>query len=112
MPREFCLGAAELLNGALVSCEERFPARGEASVLMVVVEADPDAWREKLRPLEHRYFAEDRPGEPAPAVRLEVLDRAAADLLRRLAEAGVVSPSLRASRVLYPFAAGADAAPV
>ena len=112
VPREFCLGAAELLNGALVSCEERFPARGEASVLLMVVEADPDAWREKLGPLERRYFAEGRSGEPPPAVRLEVVDRATAELLRRLAEAGVVSPSVRASRVLFPFAAGADAAPL
>ena len=50
-PREFCQGAVELLNGALVSCEERFPARGDASVLLVVVESDADRWREKLRPL-------------------------------------------------------------
>ena len=41
-------------------------------------------------------------GEPAPAVSVEVVDRATAELLRRLAESGVVSPSLRASRVLYP----------
>ena len=110
VPREFCLAAAELLNGALVSCEERFPARGEASVLLMVVEADPDGWRGRLQPLEKRYFAEGQPGEPPPAVRLEVVDRATAELLRRLAEAGVVSPSVRASRVLFPFAAGADAA--
>ena len=111
-PREFCLAAAELLSGALVSCEERFPARGDASVLLMVVEADPDGWREKLKGLEGRCFAESRGGEPPPPVRLEVVDRATAELLRRLAEAGVVSPSLRASRVLYPPAAGADAAPL
>ena len=48
-------------------------------------------------------FSRQRRGPTRPpAVQLEVVDRATADLLRRLAESGVVSPSLRASRVLYP----------
>ena len=103
----------EMMNGfGLVSCEERFPTHGEASVLLLVVETDAEQWREKLRPLEREHFTETRGGEPPPAVRLEVVDRATAELLRRLAEAGVVSPSLRASRVLYPFADGGDHAPL
>ena len=102
-PRAFCARAAELLNGALVACEERFPSRGEASVLLVVVEQEAARWREELRPLEAQFFGKSSAGdEPAPAVSLEVVDRSTADLLRRLAESGVVSPSLRASRVLYP----------
>ena len=101
-PREFCHSAAELLNGALISCEERFPSHGEASVLLLVVEKDAELWRERLRPLEQRFFTESRADESPPAVRLEVVDRSTAELLRRLAEAGVVNPSLRASRTLYP----------
>ncbi len=112
LPREFCRGAFEMMNGALVSCEERFPTHGDASVLLTVVETDADGWREKLRPLEHRLFEQPQGGEPPPAVRLEVVDRATAELLRRLAEAGVVNPSLRASRVLFPFAAAGETAPL
>jgi superfamily II DNA or RNA helicase len=90
--KRFCEGAAELLQGALVSCEERFPDQGDISVLMVVVESDALHWREQLRPLESACL-------PPP---LEVLDRPAADLLRRLAESGVIRTSIRASRQLYP----------
>ena len=111
-PRSFCLRAAELLNGSLVACEERFPSRGDASVLLVVVEKEAERWGEELRPLAAQFFGAAATGdEPAPAVSLEVVDRATADLLRRLAEAGIVSPSLRASRVLYPTQTG-EAAPL
>ncbi len=68
-----------------------------------------DGRRERGRALARRtptsgtaHFSASHGGEPAPAVRLEVVDRATAELLRRLAESGVVSPSLRASRVLFP----------
>ena len=37
-PRAFCQRAVEVLGGALVACEERFPSRGESSVLLVVVD--------------------------------------------------------------------------
>ena len=100
--RVFCQRAVELLGGALVACEERFPSRGESSVLLVVVERDAPRYREELRPLETQYLDPARTEEPAPAVQLEVVDRATAELLRRLAESGVVNPSLRATRVLYP----------
>lgn len=111
-PREFCRGAAELLNGALISCEERFPTHGDASVLLMVVETEAEQWREKMRTLEHRCFTESIDGEPPPAVRLEVIDRSTAELLRRLTETGVVSPSLRASRILYPFAGSGEHVPL
>jgi hypothetical protein len=94
--QSFCDGAVELLQGALVSCEERFPTEGDASVLLVVVESDAAHWRERLRSLEAACF------RPGVLLTIEVLDRAAADLLRRLAESGVISPSIRASRQLYP----------
>jgi hypothetical protein len=94
--QSFCDAASQLLQGALVSCEERFPAEGEASVLLVVVESDAAHWRERLRSLEAACF------RPGVLLTIEVLDRAAADLLRRLAESGVISPSIHASRQLYP----------
>ena len=101
-PRSFCEKAVEVLDGSLVACEERFPARGDASVLLVVVESETDRCRALLEPLERKFFTPQPGSEAPPAVRLEVMDRATAELLRRLAESGVVSPSLRASRVLYP----------
>ena len=111
-PRAFCLRVVELLNGSLVACEERFPSRGDTSVLLVVVEKEAERWDEELRPLASQFFGATAKGdEPAPVVSLEVVDRATADLLRRLAESGVVSPSLRASRVLYPPPAS-EAAPL
>ncbi len=102
-PRAFCQRAVEMLGGTLVACEERFPSRGGASVLLVVVERDAERAREQLRPLETQVFRSTDADEPAPAVQLEVVDRATADLLRRLAESGVVNPSLRATRVLFPL---------
>ncbi len=101
-PRAFCQRAVEVLGGTLVACEERFPSRGESSVLLVVVEREAERVREQLRPLETQFFAAANQGEPPPSIQLEVVDRATAELLRRLAESGVVNPSLRATRVLYP----------
>ena len=101
-PRAFCRRAVELLNGSVVACEERFPSRGASSVLLVVVERDADRCRTQLQPLASELLRSSDEAEPAPDIHLEVVDRATAELLRRLAEAGVVSPSLRASRILYP----------
>ena len=101
-PRIFSERAAEALNGALISCEERFPSRGDTSVLLVVVENELDRWKKKLGELAAQHLERGPDNEPAPEVRLEVIDRAAADTLRRLAESGIIHPSLRASRVLFP----------
>ena len=101
-PRAFCQRAVEVLGDGMIACEERFPSRGESSVLLVVVERDVERCRVELRPLEAQFLNQAQAGEPTPPVQLEVVDRATADLLRRLAESGVVNPSLRATRVLYP----------
>ena len=106
-PRAFCQRAVEVLGGALAACEERFPSRGESSVLLMVVERDAERCREQLRPLEAEFLSAPGAGQLAPSVQLEVVDRATAELLRRLAESGVVNPSLRATRVLYPPPGGA-----
>ncbi len=55
-PRGFCQAAAEILKNSLVACEERFPARGDASVLLVVVERDADRCRALLEPIERQFF--------------------------------------------------------
>ena len=101
-PLAFCQRAVEVLGGTLLTCEERFPSRGASSVLLMVVERDAERAREQLRVLETQFFGPANQGEPAPSVQVEVVDRTTADLLRRLAESGVVNPSLRATRVLYP----------
>lgn len=105
-PRDFVRRAAELLDGALVSGEERFAAsEGAPSVLLLVVEnGEADAARRRLQPLEQRFFgpAADRAAAELP-VKLEVLDRAAADLLARLSAAGVYRDTARSARPLYPL---------
>ncbi len=101
-PLVFSQRAAEALNGALISCEERFPSRGDTSVLLVTVENELDRWKKKLGELAAQHLERGPDNDPAPEVRLEVIDRAAADTLRRLAESGVIHPSLRASRLLFP----------
>jgi hypothetical protein len=113
-PRQFCADAVELLGGALVACEERFPAHGNGSVLLVVVDQEAERWREQLRPLEEKHFRCQPSAGQVAAVKLEVLDRAAAETLRRLADAGVVHSSTRASRQLFPApeASGADPLPL
>jgi hypothetical protein len=111
-PREFCEGAAELLNGALVACEERFPAQGNGSVLLLVVDREAERWREQLRPLEEKYFRAKPSAGQAAGVKLEVLDRAAAETLRRLADSGVVHSSTRASRQLFPAPGASEAEPL
>lgn len=102
-PARFARGASELLDGALLACEERFPSRGEGSVVLAVVESDAEGCHERLRALETATLG--------AGIRLEVMDRPTAEMLRRLAESGVVSPSLRASRVLYPKAGGGALTP-
>jgi superfamily II DNA or RNA helicase len=111
-PKQFCAGAAELLDGALVACEERFPEHGENSVLLVVVNREAERWREQLRPLEEKCLRQPRAGDSAPEVKLEVIDAEAAGMLRRLAEFGVMSPSVRASRQLYPAPESNGVAPL
>ena len=83
-PRAFCQRAVEALGGALVACEERFPSRGESSVLLVVVERERRALPRASAPAGNPVFQRTpRTGEPAPSVQLEVVDRATAELLRR-----------------------------
>ena len=103
----FARRAADLVNGSLVACEERFPINAPHSVLLIVVEREAELWREKLRPAHEQLFG---PGkcDPLAPVRLEVIDRAAAEALKRLTESGLLTANVRATRHLHPPAGEAD----
>ncbi len=93
--------AAERIDGALVRCDETYPQSGPHSVLLVVVDRDAPNYREQLKSLHDDLF---RPGkvDPLTPVRLEVIDRATDETLQRLAAAGLISRTVRATRSLYP----------
>ena len=108
-PRGFATVAHQRINGALVSCDERYPNEGAHSVLYVVVERDAAQWRGKLTSLHEEYFGPGQ-SDPLAPVRLEVIDRATDEALQRLIEAGLISKATRASRPLWP-AEAAEASP-
>jgi hypothetical protein len=100
-PLGFARQARERINGALLHCEERFPSTGAHSVLYVVVDRDAAQWRERLNDLHGDFFG---PGvsDPLSPIQLEVVDRATHDALERMAAAGLISLTTRASRSLFP----------
>jgi hypothetical protein len=93
--------AREKLGAALVRCEERFPAEGNHSVVLAVVDKDACVWQEKLAPVYDDLFGNGR-SDPLAPVRLEVLDRSAFNALQRLIAAGLIAPATRAIRELFP----------
>jgi hypothetical protein len=68
---------------------------------LVVVERDAPQFRLQLDSLHQDYFG---PGhsDPLAPVRLEVIDRATDEAMRRLIEAGLLAPTTRATRPLWP----------
>jgi superfamily II DNA or RNA helicase len=102
----FAQAARQRINGALCRCEERYPQDGPHSVLYVVVERDAPQFRGQLDSLHQDYFGAGQ-SDPLAPVRLEVIDRATDEALRRLMEAGLVASTTRATRPLWP----PDAAP-
>ncbi|HZD39214.1 MAG TPA: DEAD/DEAH box helicase [Terriglobales bacterium] len=98
----FAQASQEKLNGALIRCEENYPLEGAHSVLLVVVERDAGLWRERLAPLHQELFGDGK-WDPLAPVKIEVIDRATDEALRRLAEAGLIAPSTRAIRNLCPL---------
>ncbi len=114
LPADRALGFARRtharLNGALVCCEERYPAEGMHSVLYVVVDRDAAQHRETLAGLREEFFGRTETDPLAP-VRLEVVDRATHEALERLAAAGLLTMTTRGARPLFPEPP-ADAPPV
>jgi superfamily II DNA or RNA helicase len=90
--------AAEKLGAALVHCEERYPLEGSHSVLVAVVGADALLWRDKLISLHKDIFVD----QAEPLSRVEVIDRATDEALKRMIEAGLIASTTRAIRPLYP----------
>jgi hypothetical protein len=90
--------AAEKLREALVRCEERYPLEGSHSVLVAVVDAEAALWREKLIALHKEAFAN---GHSDPLSRVEVIDRATDEALKRMIDVGLIAPTTRAIRPLY-----------
>ena len=99
----FARHAAQLLGTQLIACEERFPDDHSHAVLLVVVERDAAAWRERLQPGYEKIFGNRQPGAPED-MRLEVVDRSTEEAVRRLCEAGLLQMRIRATRHLHPEA--------
>ena len=97
----FAQNAARLLGAQLITCTERFPDRQSDAVLVVVVERDAAAWRERLQPVHEKLFGEKRPTSPEDS-RLEVIDRSTDEAVRRLCDSGLLQMRIRATRYLYP----------
>jgi superfamily II DNA or RNA helicase len=97
----FAQRTTELMDGELISCEERFPENQVHSVILVVVKRDAPMWRERLQSIHEALF-ETRPGESSKSVQLEVIDHQTAEALGRLTQAGLLQSSTRATRYLYP----------
>ncbi len=102
----FAEEAARIVNGALVACEERYPAEGAHTVLVTVVERDAAQWSERLMSLHGKYFS-DR--DPLTPVQLEVIDRSTHEAIERLVAAGLLAPTWRAIRPLSSVVPGAAA---
>ena len=105
LPADRVLGFAQeahrRINGALCRCEELYPLEGPHSVLYVVVERDAAQFRGQLDSLHQDYFGPGQ-SDPLAPVRLEVIDRATDEALRRLIQAGLLASSTRATRPLWP----------
>ena len=106
-PLGFAQAARQCVDGTMVRCEERYPNDGLHSVLYVVVERDAAKFREKLEALHHEFFDAEN-SDPLAPVRIEVLDRATDEALKRLIELGLFSRTVRAVRSLFPLEQGTD----
>jgi superfamily II DNA or RNA helicase len=91
--------ARKLLGSACIRCEERYPAEGSHSVIVVVVDRDAPLHREKLAAPYEEFFGKDV-SDPLAPVTLEVIDRSTDEAMARLVAAGLISPSTRAIREL------------
>lgn len=96
----FAQRAREQLGTTLLRCEARYPAADSPVVLVVVVDQDVPRWREQLL-AAHQELCEQPDAGPPALTKLEVIDRATDEVLRRLTEAGLIASSTRAIWTLY-----------
>jgi superfamily II DNA or RNA helicase len=106
-PRAFAEKVKALVGSQLVRCEEQFPKEGDHSLLLVVVERDSQLWRSRLESDFQQLLVQGQ--DPLAPARLEVLDRATAEALERLSQAGLIVSTVRASRGLFPESASGTA---
>jgi hypothetical protein len=99
----FAEAVREKINGNLVRCEERYPLEGAHSVVLVVVDRDAPAWRERLVALQEEFFNRETTDPLAPT-RIEVIDRSTDEAVQRLIAAGLLGKAERAIRPLLPGA--------
>ncbi len=92
---------ATLLGGHLHRCEERWPNDEGPPVLLVTVERDASAWRERVTQMHARLYPEESRGG-APVPRIEVVDREAAETLRRMEADGLITSTAQSVRTLWP----------
>jgi hypothetical protein len=97
----FSQRAKETINGALIRCEERFPDKSAHSVLVVVVDGPTGGHVPRLQSIHEDLFGAGK-SDPLAPVRLEVIDRATDEAIQRLIAAGLLAPTSRASRPLFP----------
>jgi len=97
----FSLRAKEAIGSDLIRCEERYPLDSHHSVVVAIVERDAQLLREKLEPLFNEFVGAGQ-SDPLCPVKLEVIDRATEQALARLIDAGLLAPTMRAKRALYP----------
>jgi superfamily II DNA or RNA helicase len=91
--------ARSILGSACLRCEERYPMEGSHSVIVIVVDRDAPACREKLLESYEEFFGKEV-SDPLAPVTLEVIDRSADEAMSRLAAAGLLSLNARAIRDL------------
>jgi hypothetical protein len=97
----FAERARETINGSLIRCEERYPNEGAHSVLFIVVDESPARHQSRLEGVHAELFGPGR-SDPLAPVHLEVIDRATDETLRRLMKAGLIQPTTRSCRHLFP----------
>lgn len=101
----------DAINGDLIRCDERYPTEGDHTVLLVVVE-NAARHQPRIQTLHDELFGGDQTELLSP-VKLEVIDRPTADALERLEAAGLIAPTFRSSRPLFPAPdAGSTPAPL
>ncbi len=90
----------DVLGSELLSCEERFPLHGEQTVILVVANA-PTRHEKAIREAYADSITKGNPdGNTPPAI--QIIDRATAEALKQLEDAGVIAPTLRSFRSLLP----------
>jgi hypothetical protein len=102
--------ARKIVGPACLRCEERYPAEGPHSVIVIVVDRDAPLCQEKLLAPFEEFFGREV-SDPLAPVTLEVIDRSADEAMTRLVAAGLISLNTRAVRELDASSGAAGSEP-